>query len=215
LKGRVLLAEDEPVNCEIGRDLLAAIGLQVETVENGRLAVDRFQQKIFDLILMDIQMPELGGMQATRQIRALPGGGSIPIIALTGNVLTAQQEQCFAAGMNDFVAKLVIPEVLYTVLGKYLPAADEEPAATQAEPAANAAPGLPVPKPGPELKQELAVLAGLLNIGSIEAEQRFARLQPALLAAYPTECLQIQRQIAVFNYESALPWVAALQSQMR
>ena len=220
LQGRVLLAEDEPVNCEIGRDLLAAIGLQVETAENGRLAVALFQQKSFDLLLLDIQMPELDGLQATQRIRALPGGGSIPIVALTANVLSAQKEQCLAVGMNDFVAKPVIPEALYAVLGKYLRAAEEGSDPVASEPTTNAAPELPQlgqefkQERRQELRQKLTMLADLLNTGSVEASQIFVRLQPELNAAYPAECVQLQRHIAAFNYESALPWVAVIQKRM-
>ena len=122
LKGRVLFVEDEPINREIGEDLLAAAGLEVVVAENGLVAVNCFKQSNFDLILMDVQMPILDGLGATRQIRALANGASLPIIALTANVFAADQQECRAAGMSDFLPKPVNPDALYALLGKYLPA---------------------------------------------------------------------------------------------
>ena len=122
LKGRVLFVEDEPINREIGEDLLASTGLDVVVAENGLVAVNCYKQSNFDLVLMDVQMPILDGLGATRQIRALPNGASVPIIALTANVFAADRQQCIDAGMSDFLPKPVDPDALYALLAKYLPA---------------------------------------------------------------------------------------------
>lgn len=113
---RVLLAEDEPVNQEIARLLLEEVGLLVETADDGRQAVDLAQTQHFDLILMDMQMPNLDGLAATRAIRAQPGGARVRILAMTANAFDDDRQRCYAAGMNDFVSKPVDPAVLFAAL---------------------------------------------------------------------------------------------------
>jgi two-component system sensor histidine kinase/response regulator len=117
---RVLLAEDEPINREIAQAQLQEVGLHVELAEHGRQAVDMARSQRYDLILMDMQMPVLDGLDATRQIRQLPGYASVPILAMTANAFADNRNQCFDAGMNDFIAKPVVPEVLYHTLLTWL-----------------------------------------------------------------------------------------------
>lgn len=110
---RVLLVEDEPISREIACILLEDAGLVVEWAENGRQAVSMAQSRPFDLVLMDMQMPEMNGLEATRELRAIPELASLPIIAMTANAFDDDRQACFAAGMNDFTAKPVEPARLY------------------------------------------------------------------------------------------------------
>jgi PAS domain S-box-containing protein len=117
---RVLLAEDNPVNREIGVEFLRRAGLVVDVACNGREAVDKAQSSRYDLILMDVQMPQMDGIEATRIIRTLPDSADTPILAMTANAFEEDRRACAEAGMNDFVAKPVDPKTLYSILRKWL-----------------------------------------------------------------------------------------------
>ena len=126
LHAHVLLVEDNPVNQLVAQAFLEVLGLQVTLAENGRQAVERWRAQRFDLILMDCQMPELDGFDATRQIRAgeqaaaAAGKAGIPIIALTANAFEADRERCLASGMNDFIAKPFTQGELYRTLSRWI-----------------------------------------------------------------------------------------------
>ncbi|WAC73055.1 response regulator [Roseateles sp. SL47] len=136
---RILLAEDNPINQEVAQELLTSAGLQVDVVSDGASAVDRARQVDFDLILMDVQMPIMDGLTATRQIRAA-GGTGVPIIAMTANAFGEERQACLDAGMNDHIAKPVDPQRLYEVLQRQLSAAAAAAAAAAARAVATATP---------------------------------------------------------------------------
>jgi two-component system, sensor histidine kinase and response regulator len=125
---RILLVEDSDFNREVALELLHAVGLSVDVAENGCEAVEKVRARRYDLILMDVQMPVMDGLQAARAIRTLPGP-QCPILAFTANAFGEDREACLAAGMNDHIAKPVDPEALYPLLLKYLtaPAAAANP----------------------------------------------------------------------------------------
>src|SRR5665213_2633343 len=117
---RILLAEDNKFNQQFAMALLRKAGHEVEIAENGHQAVDAVRRSDYDVVLMDVQMPELDGVQATQQIRALPPPKNrVPIIVLTAHAMAGAKEQYLAFGMDDYVSKPIKPEVLLAKLAKY------------------------------------------------------------------------------------------------
>jgi signal transduction histidine kinase/ActR/RegA family two-component response regulator len=121
---RILLAEDEPINQEIARGLLEDVGFVVDAADNGEEAFKMAKENLYSLILMDMQMPIMSGIDATLAIRKLPGYENVPILAMTANAFTDDREKCIAAGMNDFIAKPADPEVVFRLLYQWLPRED-------------------------------------------------------------------------------------------
>jgi len=121
---RILLAEDNITNQQVARGILKKMGLHVDTVANGEEAFNTLQMSPYDLVLMDIQMPVMDGLEATMIIRnplSKVLNHQIPIIAMTANAMQGDREKCLIAGMDDYVAKPVMPVTLAAVRDKYLP----------------------------------------------------------------------------------------------
>ncbi|CAB1368795.1 PAS domain-containing hybrid sensor histidine kinase/response regulator [Denitratisoma oestradiolicum] len=121
---RILIADDEPINQEITQALLEGVGLAVDTAEDGAAAVALARQTPYMAIFMDMQMPRLNGLDATRQIRQLPGYRETPIIALTANAFAEDRAQCLESGMNDVLIKPFIPGTLFATLLHWLDRCD-------------------------------------------------------------------------------------------
>ncbi len=113
---RVLLVEDNPVNRQVATAMLLKRGHQVDVASNGREAVDAVARESYDVVLMDIQMPEMDGFEATAKIRALPQGRALPIIALTAHALSGERERCLARGMTGYLAKPFKAHDLFAVV---------------------------------------------------------------------------------------------------
>ena len=120
---QVLLVEDEPVNQEVSRTLLEDAGLVVDLAEDGAIAWRMVQAKPYALILMDMQMPNMNGIEATKAIRGLTDYRDTPILAMTANAFEEDRQACLAAGMNDHIAKPINPDILFSTLVKWLSAA--------------------------------------------------------------------------------------------
>ena len=117
---RILMAEDEPINQEITRGLLEDVGLLVDAADDGAQALQMALKNDYALILMDMQMPKMSGIDASMSIRKLPGRANVPIVALTANAFTEDREKCLAAGMNDFITKPLDPELMFKVVYRWL-----------------------------------------------------------------------------------------------
>ncbi len=130
LAGRVLIAEDNPVNQMVAAAMLESLGISCSLAENGRVAIERLSQESFDLVLMDCQMPEMDGFAATAEIRLRQQQGrlrrQLPIVALTANAVEGDRERCLAAGMDDYLSKPFTAQSLSSILLRWLPRADTE-----------------------------------------------------------------------------------------
>ena len=126
---RVLVAEDNPVNQQVIAGFLELVGCDLEIVGNGTEAVAAVRRGPFDVVLMDVQMPGMDGLEATRRIRALGGHGmTVPIVALTANAMPGDERRCLEAGMNGYVAKPVDRVRLSAALRPYIPLRGDLPA---------------------------------------------------------------------------------------
>src|SRR5215216_4935513 len=120
---RLLVAEDNAVNRQLALALLRRLGYAADVVENGREVLDALERERYDVVLMDVQMPELDGLEATRQIRERRGSSDAPrIIAMTANAMEGDRDECLAAGMDDYLAKPIRPEELSRALARCRPA---------------------------------------------------------------------------------------------
>ncbi|MGZ5203752.1 MAG: response regulator [Caldimonas sp.] len=200
---RVLLAEDNLVNQEVAVELLRSAGLDVDIAVNGAEAVSMAQARAYDLILMDVQMPEIDGLQATRALRAMPGQRSVPIIAMTANAFDEDRERCLSAGMNDHVAKPVDPDALYATLLRWLPA--------RAEPAGSLAPKAdldPVADKGAAapvgLRARLATIEGFDVIRGLELFggklEAYLRVLRRFVTVYAQGMPEIERALRVHSH---------------
>ena len=164
-EGRVLLVEDNAINRQVAGELLVNAGLTVSEVVNGAEAVAAIQRDAFDLVLMDIQMPEMDGYEATRRIRA-DGFDRLPIIAMTAHALGGDRERCLEAGMNDHLGKPIDPPRLYATLRHWLGRGDvveEESPADLAPPQSDEAPRLDRDRGLQRLAGNEALFEALLN----------------------------------------------------
>jgi two-component system sensor histidine kinase/response regulator len=158
---RLLVAEDNEINQQIAVELLEGAGAKVDVANNGREALEKLgdDSDAYDLVLMDVQMPEMDGIEATRRIRAEPRFSAIPVIAMTAHAMTEERERCAEAGMVDHIVKPIAPEVMFQTVLRWLPKTFKP----QSKPAATSTPG-PDVLPIPEI-DGLDAAAGLRRVG--------------------------------------------------
>jgi two-component system sensor histidine kinase/response regulator len=165
----VLLVEDNDINQEVAAGLMSAVGLRVDVASNGLQALERVRATRYDVVLMDMQMPVMDGLTATREIRRIDRLATLPIIAMTANAMQADRERCLQAGMVDFVPKPIEPDELWRALLRWTwvgaPAEDTAPAPQPRT--AQSAP--PVAPPRQLQVQGLDVAQGLRRVGGQEA----------------------------------------------
>ena len=157
---RILLAEDSPTNQMVARNFLERAGYHIDCADNGKLAVKAMEEDVYDIIMMDISMPEMDGYAATAAIRCMAGGKeNTPIIAITANVMEGDREKCLSAGMDDFIGKPFDKESLLEIVGKWTSGAD------RAEIIGDTA-GKPAPDPAPAEPGQIE--SKLINPSAIE-----------------------------------------------
>jgi len=156
--GQVLLVEDNAINQRVARRFLERLGCEVQVVGDGRQAVEAFERGSYTFILMDMQMPVMDGLEATRRIRELESGGAkrTPIVALTANAMMGTLERCLEAGMDDYLTKPLDISRLQDVLDRFMGRADGEPIA----PAAASSAAAQAASPDNAIRARLADVAG-------------------------------------------------------
>jgi two-component system sensor histidine kinase/response regulator len=164
LRGRsVLLVEDNDLNREVATELLTAVGLEVDQAKDGSVALQRVASRVYDAVLMDMQMPVMDGLTAAREIRRDPRNATLPILAMTANAMQGDREQCLAAGMNDHIPKPIDPADLWSKLCNAIAPS----ARTGSQPTAPRRSSAPVPP-------ELGPLGG--SVDGLEIEQGLRRV---------------------------------------
>jgi PAS domain S-box-containing protein len=190
---RLLLVEDNPINREVALALLAEAGLDADIAADGVEALERVADARYDLVLMDMQMPRMDGLEATRQLRRIAGWETVPILAMTANAFDEDRRACMAAGMNDFISKPADPAAFYNLLLRWLHRNGRVP---QARPDA-------VGMTPEALRELLERLVPLLEAGDTRAGA-LAREAAGSFEALGEPGRRFLRELATFDYESAL-----------
>lgn len=218
---RVLLVEDNNLNQEVATELLRGAGLVVDVADNGQIAVEKVQAAAYDIVLMDMQMPVMDGLSATRFIRQMPQFEHLPIVAMTANAMQRDREACRAAGMDDHLAKPIDVHELFQALLKWVKpsegaAAEADALALQMQPllAAIAAQlpkqaqpqaqtSTPTPIDQAQLNAVTQRLQSLLEEMDADASAWIDKHRALLSAAYPEHFVAIRQAVEHFEFDDA------------
>ena len=197
---KVLLVEDVIMNQQVAVEILESAGLIVEIANNGQEAVAAVGKSDYDLVLMDVQMPVMGGYEATRLIKANPTNANLPIIAMTAHAMQGAREECLNAGMNDYVSKPIDPQQLLTVLARWI----ETTAVVRGE----RVPALPKPSGTLDLETRLPEnLPGIDIESALKRLNRNKKLYRELLldfsGTYATTAEEIRKTVAMGDLDTA------------
>jgi len=202
---RVLLVEDNEINQEVAIGQLEDAEVFVDLAENGAEAVRMVGENDYDIVLMDMQMPVMDGIEATRILRANPRSESLPIIAMTANALVSDREMCLQAGMNDHIAKPIDPDQLFGVLLRWIKRPDGDGAGVHewpgAKPAANAAPRLELAGDGALAIDGIDVKSALKRTGG--NRQRYESLLRRFAAQQATTVEDIRKALSIGDAATA------------
>jgi len=193
---RVLVAEDIATNQYIAREILESLGVAVDIAADGREALAQLERHAYDLVLMDVQMPDMDGIEATRRIRADSRWHALPVVAMTAHAFDAERERCHEAGMNDFLTKPIDPDCLHDTLLRWRQLPAEAPAPVAPAPTeAQEEPGLPV-------------IAGIDTAEGLRRMMNKPKLYERVLRdfhqRFREEAMHIRKCIAVDDHETAL-----------
>ncbi len=189
----ILLVEDHPVNQKLAIALLSRWGHQVTVAGDGQLALDALAQRRFDLILMDMLMPVMDGLEATRRFRQIEHGPRTPIVAMTANAMQGDRDQCIAAGMDDYLSKPIEIAELQRILAQYLPDAITQPA----------------PETGPSMTPIAPIPANPSSFDYLQAlmasdQEMVEIIEEVFLEQWPLDLKKMQQALAVGDLKSVM-----------
>ncbi len=159
----VLLVEDNEINQQVALEILDSFGIQADTANNGREAIKAVQQKKYAAILMDIQMPEMDGLEATRIIRHTAADRKLPVIAMTAHAMKSDREKCMEAGMDDYLAKPIVPDDLFSVLAQWIKLEPRKSTYTESGSLSSELPGINITEAQKRLNNNKKLLLQLLQ----------------------------------------------------
>ncbi len=192
---RILLAEDNAVNQQVAVFMLESRGFRVDVVANGREAVDALERAPYAAVLMDCQMPEMDGFEATAEIRRREGSTRhVPIIALTAHALHGERDKCIAAGMDDYVSKPVTPETLFAAIRRWVPRFGSPPVAAPAVPLDLAASAPPAALEAEPVIDSAALLA-LRKLQQPQAPNFVGKLIDVFLNEWPARSAAVHQAV--------------------
>ena len=196
----ILLVEDNPINQQVAREILERLGAGVDVAQHGREAVEMAPLTFYDVVLMDVQMPVMDGLEATRRIRALPGGADLPIVALTAHALDEDRDRCLEAGMNDYLTKPLDVDRLLSSLGQWIASAAAAAKPGRARAARTEWPDVR-PEPPAAPAPGLDAAAALARLGG--NERLLLSVAAEFVRDYAASAARIESRIQTGNLEEA------------